>query len=698
MKGIKSHVNHLSFLNFFIQGTAPEKLIAFIKMKIITATFLLSLLTLSKCFCTTTEDRSHFSTVLGMERSYRVFLPPDYKYSGKRYPVLYWFHGSGGSSKQDTYKSEFEDYLNNHDLILVNVDGTTASGATWDYGLAFEYKTRTQEGKAALTGMYFSKYIRELVGVIDSEYHTISDRDHRAVSGQSMGGLMAPWIASQNKDLFGSASMFSPSPDAAMFGTYGKEVCFVNSELYRSLKGLPLRVTIADGDRYIQYYHEQKAVWELADLTHLEYNEVNYPDHRAVAIPEQFDFHMAEFAKVHPFPQNWHHADPFTEFRVWNYEVSAEREQPAITIMEKVTPSGMILYSRSFLPNGPLISKEVITVTTDTLYSPLKNYLMTDYNLSTGTIQTSGTKSDKKGRLKFRVDGGGHALGINTGKSSAKLFLLMSRNSEERYCETGSLETMDFTLVNLGNISSGPIHIKATTPKSFLALGRDTLTLASLDPGQQVKVKDKFPYCIKSFDYRIKNSEDFVTGISLEVKCNDSVQDISQIFIYPVPGTSYKNEPSDLIVLDGGNKPAEVYNNRTHNTGVEMLAGGSGNANFIPEPGETIELYIRIPQGLGSGDRNTFHPAYLVNADECQWVNVDELKYNLKGAEYSGAPDLQSRIRIKPETPPGTVLNLWLKCESYEFSDEGFNRPVQRHRFDYVRVNIIAGTTCRKMP
>jgi enterochelin esterase-like enzyme len=178
------------------------------------------------------EDHTHYSAVMRGNRNYRVFLPPDYFISGKRYPVIYWFHGSGGSSKHDTYKAEFDAYLNNHDMIIVNVDGTTPSRTTWGYSLAFEFDKRTQEGKAANTGMHFSKYIRELIGVIDSQYRTIADRDHRAVSGQSMGGLMSPWIASQNKDLFGSASLFSPSPDAGMFGPVNKEVCFTNRELY----------------------------------------------------------------------------------------------------------------------------------------------------------------------------------------------------------------------------------------------------------------------------------------------------------------------------------------------------------------------------------------------------------------------------------------------------------------------------------
>jgi len=38
-------------------------------------------------------DESHESKVFGETRRYRIFLPPDYSTSGKRYPVIYWFHG-----------------------------------------------------------------------------------------------------------------------------------------------------------------------------------------------------------------------------------------------------------------------------------------------------------------------------------------------------------------------------------------------------------------------------------------------------------------------------------------------------------------------------------------------------------------------------------------------------------------------------
>ncbi len=658
--------------------------------KMIEMTCLFSMFLLTGCFGAFIEDHNHNSVIMGENRNYRVFLPPDYYRSENHYPVLYWFHGSGGSSKQDTYRADFEAYIDNHDLIIINVDGTTPNGTTWDYGLAFEYDRRTQEGKGAMTGRFFSKYIRELIGVIDSQYRTIADRDHRAVSGQSMGGLMSPWIASQNKDLFGSASLFSPSPDAAMFGPLGKEVCFTNRELYRSLKGIPLRITYARGDRYRQYYFEQKAVWELADL-YFEFHEADYPDHKAVDIPAQFDFHMNEFAKSHPIPINWDHADPFTDFKVWNYEVNVTRESSAFTILEKVTPSGMLFCSRPFLPNGPLVQNEEITVTSDAIYIPLKYYTLTDFNRSTGDIISYRLQSDNSGRLKIKMNGGGHAIGIIGSTKGSKLFLIPGHNLEEVYCEEGYDHALSFTLINLGTSASGPVQIRASTPKSYLQLNKDSFTLESLGPGKQIELKDLVPFKINNYKFGGMDNENFVTRISLEVICNDSVQHIQKVFIYPVPKSLFLSDRSDLLILDGATRSAEIYNNQTHEISIQKVSGGTGNGNAIPEPGETIELYVRLPHGLGPQDQNTYHPAFLMNNHDCPWVSVPELRFNIRGAEWSGAPNLQSRIRINPETPEGAKTNLWLKCESYEFNEEGYTRAIQRHFSDYRHVTITVG-------
>jgi hypothetical protein len=659
-------------------------------MKINRAVFLLVAFFMHHCYCAIIEDKSHYSAVLAGYRNYRVMLPPDYYRSGRRYPVLYWFHGSGGSSVQTTYTAEFEEFVNTHDLIIVNVDGTTSQGTSWDYGLAFEYSTRTQEGKAAMTGMHFSRYIRELIHVVDSLYRTIPDRDHRATSGQSMGGLMSPWVASQNKDLIGSASMFSPSPDAAMFGPCNKEVCFVNRELYRSLKGIPLRMTMARGDRYRQYYLEQIALWNATDLSHFEYCEVDYPDHRAVGISKQFEFHMKEFGRAHPFPVNWDHTDPFTQFSVWNYEIKTERKPSAFTMLEKVTASGLLISSRSYLPDGPIILNETTSILTDSVYKPFGLYGVHDYNRSDKKFQAYQLQADDRGRLALRLEGGGHVLGINHGTDRPKVFLIPDHDREEFYFEDDDPQSLSFALVNVGTGATGPVLIRATSAKRTLSFREDSILVESIPSGRRVEIQSRFSFTVTDPGEENRDSSDLSAGISLEVFCRDSLQDVQKILFYPVK-TSGVIPASEVLVLDGTGKPLEIYNNQTHEIERQTVSGGNGNGNYIPDPGESVLLYVRLPQGLGNRDQNTYHPAFLMNWDESPRITVPQLKYNMKGTEYSGAANLQSVIRINPDTPPGTLLNLWLKCESYEFSEEGFTRPIQRHQFAYCRVILKVG-------
>jgi len=60
---------------------------------------------------------------------------------------------------------------------------------------------------------------KELITYIDSHYPTIPDRTHRAITGLSMGGHGALYLAIRHKDLFGAAGAtsggvdFRPFPD-----------------------------------------------------------------------------------------------------------------------------------------------------------------------------------------------------------------------------------------------------------------------------------------------------------------------------------------------------------------------------------------------------------------------------------------------------------------------------------------------------
>src|ERR1041385_4869306 len=83
------------------------------------------------------QDRTFESQVFGETRNYRIFLPPDYATSDKRYPVIYWFHGYSERHNQPPANSKDRNYdqgidyggdtiaafVGSHDVIVVKWDG-----------------------------------------------------------------------------------------------------------------------------------------------------------------------------------------------------------------------------------------------------------------------------------------------------------------------------------------------------------------------------------------------------------------------------------------------------------------------------------------------------------------------------------------------------------------------------------------------
>lgn len=64
---------------------------------------------------------------------------------------------------------------------------------------------------------YETFVIIELLPWIDAHYPTIADREHRAVTGLSMGGHGALYLATRHKDLFGAAASMSGGVDIRLF-------------------------------------------------------------------------------------------------------------------------------------------------------------------------------------------------------------------------------------------------------------------------------------------------------------------------------------------------------------------------------------------------------------------------------------------------------------------------------------------------
>jgi len=140
-----------------------------------------------------------FSSKMKKEVKSVVVLPEKYsKY--KHYPVVYLLHGySDTYAKWINTVPTIKALATKHQLILVCPDGGYSS---WYFDSpidsSFQYETHIT---------------RELLPFIDSHYATIPNRKARAITGLSMGGHGALYLAIRNKDLFASAGSMSGGVD-----------------------------------------------------------------------------------------------------------------------------------------------------------------------------------------------------------------------------------------------------------------------------------------------------------------------------------------------------------------------------------------------------------------------------------------------------------------------------------------------------
>lgn len=128
-----------------------------------------------------------------------VITPQGYQSSKKNYPVVYLLHGGSGNYKNWTEltpdKSLVARMADLFDVIIAMPDGGTSS-YYFDSPLLKDSQYET----------FISKEVREKV---DKDYRTIKTREGRAITGLSMGGHGAVYIATKHPDLYCAAGSMS---------------------------------------------------------------------------------------------------------------------------------------------------------------------------------------------------------------------------------------------------------------------------------------------------------------------------------------------------------------------------------------------------------------------------------------------------------------------------------------------------------
>ena len=145
-----------------------------------------------------------------------VYLPKDYDYSDRRYPVLYMFDGHNVFyNSHATYGRcwGMKQYLEKTKLPLIlvavecNPEGNRRLNeySPWDLPIP---KLGVLEGLGKQTMDWF---VHSLKPEIDAAYRTLPDREHTMIAGSSMGGLMALYAAAAYGEVFSRAAALSPS-------------------------------------------------------------------------------------------------------------------------------------------------------------------------------------------------------------------------------------------------------------------------------------------------------------------------------------------------------------------------------------------------------------------------------------------------------------------------------------------------------
>ncbi|MGZ5200102.1 MAG: alpha/beta hydrolase [Telluria sp.] len=150
---------------------------------------------------------------LNRQRQIRIYLPPDYATSHKRYPVLYMHDAQNLFDDTTSYAGEWKvdetlDQLAREgklELIVVGIDNGKDKRMN-------ELNPWTTDRFGAGEGHEYMDFIvKKLKPLVDRTYRTLPDRTHTAIMGSSMGGLISHYAIAEYPQVFSKAGVFSPA-------------------------------------------------------------------------------------------------------------------------------------------------------------------------------------------------------------------------------------------------------------------------------------------------------------------------------------------------------------------------------------------------------------------------------------------------------------------------------------------------------
>ena len=415
-------------------------------------------------------DSGHYSNVFAETRNYRIFLPPGYfNHPLKKYPVIYFMHGwsqryfgDGGEAYADFDKGDenkgdnIANFVSRHDVIVVKSDGYNRSPGE-------KYYMRPYNIGPVETYRQFPIYYPELIDYIDHHYNTLANREHRAISGLSMGGFMAFWIAGKYPQLFSAAGNFCGSAEFEV-GPKDFPVEYRHLDMYKNYGGMNLRLNYGDKDFIRGYHQDMNRIWPMV-IPNYEY-KIYDAEHSTCGLGEMFGFFMKTFEHPPGRPGNWDHVDVYPGFSVWDYSVSSNRIVPGFTILENVNKRGFRCSVREFLPDGELFPFVNLSITTPAVYEKNQAYFINDVDIKTLKTSRKITRSDNLGRLRIYINGSEHEIGINKNADKPNICIASVKIGNMKWATLNKAVSVSITLLNKGLSVGKNIRAKLSATKN----------------------------------------------------------------------------------------------------------------------------------------------------------------------------------------------------------------------------------------
>ncbi len=144
------------------------------------------------------------SAAMKKDVSVSVIVPDAYsKHGDRRFPVLYLLHGAGDTNEKWPRSTPIQALSDTYNIVVVCPD---AGRTSWYF-----------DSPEDPTYQYETFVSAELVQFIDRHYRTLASRQYRAITGNSMGGHGAMFLAIRHKDLFGVVGCLSGGVDIRPF-------------------------------------------------------------------------------------------------------------------------------------------------------------------------------------------------------------------------------------------------------------------------------------------------------------------------------------------------------------------------------------------------------------------------------------------------------------------------------------------------